>query len=139
VKATLFLRIASVLTLVRCILHTFGGVLSSLRHGAEEVAVIDIMKSHFFDVMGSIRSYWDFFFGYGLFVTIFLLGVAGLLWQLGLFTKSNSIGIRPIVALFSMTFVATAVVAWRYFFLGPAITELLIAISLAMAFFRTTA
>jgi hypothetical protein len=30
-----------------------------------------------------------------------------------------------------------AVVAWKYFFLAPAITELLIAICLAMAFFRT--
>jgi len=86
-----------------------------------------------------MRSYWDFFFGYGLFVTIFLLAVAVLLWQLASFTKSNSIGIRPVVALFSVTFVAMAVVAWKYFFLGPAITELLIAISLAMAFFRTTA
>jgi len=36
--------------------------------------------------MGSMRSYWDFFFGYGLFVTIFLLAVAVLLWQLELVT-----------------------------------------------------
>ena len=64
-KPTLFLRIASILTFVHCVLHTFGGVLSSPRHGAEEVAVIEAMKSHSFDVMGSMRSYWDFFFGYG--------------------------------------------------------------------------
>jgi len=66
VKPTLFLRIASILTFVHCVLHTFGGVLSSPRHGAEEVAVIEAMKSHSFDVMGSMRSYWDFFFGYAL-------------------------------------------------------------------------
>src|SRR5215469_4337730 len=139
VKPTLFLRIASVLTFVHCVLHTFGGVLSSPRHGAEEVAVIESMKSHSFDVMGSMRSYWDFFFGYGLLVTIFLLADAVLFWQLASLAKAHPIWMRPIIALFSATFAATAVVAWKYFFLGPAITELLIATCLAMAFFGTTA
>lgn len=62
VTPTLFLRIASILTVVHCVLHTFGGVLGSPKHGAEEIAVIETMKSHPFDVMGSVRSYWDFFF-----------------------------------------------------------------------------
>lgn len=90
VTPTLFLRIASILTVVHCVLHTFGGVLGSPKHGAEEIAVIETMKSHPFDVMGSVRSYWDFFFGYGLFVTIFLLGASVLFWQLGSFAKSKS-------------------------------------------------
>jgi hypothetical protein len=88
-KPTLFLRIASVLTLIHCILHTFGGVLAAPRNGAEEVSVIETMKSHRFDVMDSMRSYWDFFFGYGLFVTIALLVQALLFWQLSRLAKPN--------------------------------------------------
>lgn len=53
--------------------------------------------------------------------------------------KANPAWIKPIVALFSVTFVAMSIVAWKYFFIGPAITELLIASCLATAFFRTTA
>ena len=101
--ATLFLRIASVLSLMNCMLHTVGGVFGSPQHGAEEIAVIETMKSHRFDVMGSMRSYWDFLFGYGLFGTIGLLVQAILFWQLASFAKTNPAWTRPIVALFFST------------------------------------
>ena len=58
-KSALFLRIASVLTMIHCILHTIGGVLSSPKHGSEELAVVETMKAHTFNVMGSMRSYWN--------------------------------------------------------------------------------
>jgi hypothetical protein len=135
VKVTLFLRIASVLTFIHCVLHTIGGVLSSPKHGAEEIAVVETMKAHTFNVMGSMRSYWDFNMGYGLFTTINLFIQAVLFWQLGTLAKSNAAGIKPILVLFSLGYVAMTVVAWRYFFIGPAITELIIAGCLAAAFF----
>lgn len=134
-KVTLFLRIASVLTFIHCVLHTIGGVLSSPKHGAEEIAVVETMKAHTFNVMGSMRSYWDFNMGYGLFTTINLFIQAVLFWQLGTLAKSNAAGIKPILVLFSLGYVAMTVVAWRYFFIGPAITELIIAGCLAAAFF----
>lgn len=133
-KPTALLRIAAVLTLIHCILHTVGGVFASPKHGAEELAVIETMKAHRFAVMGSMRSYWDFFFGYGLFVTIVLFVHALFFWQLAAFAKSNSAWLRPILGLFFFNFIAMAVVSWRYFFIGPAVTELLIAVCLAWAF-----
>jgi hypothetical protein len=135
VRAALFLRSASVLTLIHGILHTIGGVLSKPRNGAEEVAVIDAMKAHAFNVMGSMRTYWDFFFGYGLIASITLLVQAVLFWQLATLAKTHAELTRPIVILFFFNFAATAIVAWRYFFIAPAITEFLIAACLAAAFF----
>jgi len=119
------------LTLIHCNLHTVGGVLGGPKHGAEEVAVIETMKSHRFEVMGSMRSYWDFFFGYGLFVTLALLVQAILFWQLAMFAKTNSNWTRPIVVLFLLNYLGMAIVSWNYFFVGPAVTELLIAACLA--------
>jgi hypothetical protein len=133
-KPTLFLRIASGLTLLHCVLHTMGGVLGSPQHGAEEVAVIATMKAHSFDFFGSMRSYWDFFFGYGLFITIALLIQGLLFWQLGTMAKVNAAWTRPIVALFFFNYAAMAIVSWRYFFVLPAVNELLIAACLAVAF-----
>jgi hypothetical protein len=139
VKTTLFLRAASVLTLIHAVLHTVGGVLGKPQHGPEEFAVIETMKSHVFDVMGSMRSYWDFNFGYGLMVSITLLVQAVLFWQLATMAKTNARWTKPILILFFFNFVATSVVAWKYFFVAPAVTEISIAACLAAAYFTANA
>ena len=133
--SVLFLRIASVLTLIHCVLHTIGGVLSKPRNGAEEIAVIDAMKSHTFNVMGSMRAYWDFFFGYGLGVTVNLLIQGVLFWMLAGLVKTNPAAVRPIVALFVVNYALLSIIAFKYFFIAPGITEVLIALSLAAAYF----
>jgi len=135
VKPTLFLRVASVLTLIHCAGHTIGGVFGKPKHGAEEIAVIETMKAHRFDVMGSMHGYWDFFFGYGLGVTVTLLIQGILFWQLGSLIKASPAVLRPIVALFCVNFLLTSVIGFKYFFIGAGILELLIAASLALAFF----
>jgi hypothetical protein len=137
-RPALFLRIASVLTLLHCALHTIGGVLGTPKHGTEEVAVIDTMKSHQFNFMGSMRSYWDFHLGYGLFVTINLLIQALLFWQLATFAKTNAAAwIRPILVRFFLNYIGMAIIAFKYFFIAPVVTELLIAACLALAFATT--
>lgn len=134
-RTTLYLRIASVLAVIHAILHTIGGMLSKPNNGAPEIAIIEAMKSRSFNIMGSMRSYWDFFYGYGWIVAITLLVQGILFWQLGTIAKTNASLIRPIVLLFCFNFLATTVVAWKYFFIAPAITELLIAAFLAGAYF----
>ena len=132
-RPTLFLRIAAVLSLINGVGHTIG-VFSSPKHGAEEIAVLETMKSHHFDVMGSVRSYWDFLFGYGLFITIGLLVQAILFWQLAGLAKTNPAWTRPIVALFFLNCIGVAIVSWKYFFIGPTVAQLLIAGCLGAAF-----
>jgi hypothetical protein len=131
---TLFLRIASVLTVIHSILHTIGGVLSKPKD-PEQIAVIETMKSHSFNVMGSMRTFWDFFFGYGLGVTVTLLVQGILFWMLGSLVKTSPAAVRPIVALFFINFAVMSVIAFKYFFIAPGVTELLIAVSLAAAYF----
>jgi phosphoglycerol transferase MdoB-like AlkP superfamily enzyme len=138
VRPTLFLRIAAVLTLLQCTMHTVFGVFGEPKHGVEEIAVIETMKAHRFHVMGSMRAYWDFFFGYGLSVTIALFIQGILFWQLSTIIKTNPAASRPIVALFFFNCLANAVVCWKYFFVGPTITQLLIAACLALSFATAT-
>ena len=136
-RPTLFLRIASVLTFLHAVLHTVGGVLSPPAHGAEEVAVIETMKAHRFDFMGSARGYWDFFFGYGLIISVTLLVLSVLFWYLGSIAKNEPQRVRGMVGLFFLNFFAIMIISWRYFFAGPVVTELLIAVSLALAWFTS--
>ena len=130
----MFLRGASILTLIHAVLHTIGGVFGKPRNGSEEVAVMETMKAHQFLVMGSPRTYWDFFFGYGLILSVCLLVQGVLFWQLGDIAKSQPKLIRPILAAFILSFGATTIIAQRYFFLAPAITEVIIAGCLAGAY-----
>lgn len=137
-RTPLYLRIASVLAIVHALLHTIGGVLSKPSHGAPEIAVIEAMKSRSFNVMGSMRTYWDFFYGYGWLLGLALLVEGILFWQLATIAKTNAAPIRPIIMLFCLNFVVTTVIAWKYFFIAPAVTEILIAAFLAAAYFAAS-
>ena len=131
-KPTFFLRIASVLTLIHAIMHTLGGVFGKPMPGIAAM-VLATMQANRFPVLGVTRSYSDFYFGMGLGITISLTVEAVLLWQLGTFAKSDATRLRPIIAVLMVGFLAFAVNSYLYFFYGPVIAEILIAVCLGFA------
>jgi len=130
-NSTLCLRIASVLTLVHAALHTIGGVFGGAAPGAQ--AAVAAMKANEFLAMGVTRTYWDFHMGFGLAVSVFLTVEAVVFWQLGSLAKTDALRLRPILATFLVGYLGVAVVSYRYFFAGPVITEILIALCLGLA------
>jgi hypothetical protein len=139
-RTVLFLRIASVLTLVHAALHTIGGVFGEAAPGAQQ-ATVAVMKANEFAVMGVMRSYWDFYMGLGLVVSVFLAVEGVVFWQLGSLAKTDALRLRPILATFLVGYLCAAVVSYRYFFAAPVVTEILIAVclGLAIAFARQVA
>jgi hypothetical protein len=133
-KSTIFLRIASVLTLIHAILHTIGGVFGKPEPGAASVAVAAMQSNHFF-VFGLSRTYADFFRGMGLGAAISMTIDAIVFWQLGSLAKTHALRIRPIVAAFAVAYLALAVNSWFYFFQAPVIVEILIALCLGLAIY----
>jgi hypothetical protein len=133
VKPTIYLRAAAVLTFLHSVLHTIGGVFGSTPPGPQQTAVM-AMKSNVFQTMGVTRTYWDFFLGYGLFISLNLFVQAVLFWQLGTIAKKNALEVRPIIALFAIGYLGFAFLSWRYFFSAPMTAELLIAGCLITAF-----
>ncbi len=125
-KAVLLLRIASVLALIHGVLHTIGGVFGSVAPGPMQTAVT-AMQVNRFEAMGVNRSYWDFFMGYGLLTTVKFLVETVVFWQLASLVKAYGLQIRPILIAFSVGYVIDAFFAWRYFFAGPAVFEIVIA------------
>jgi hypothetical protein len=134
VKPTMLLRVASGLALLQFAAHSLLFLSSSPKHGPEEVAVTEAMKAHQFDFMGSMRSYWDFYFGYGLEAAFVCLVEAVLFWQLATIAKTSPLVVRPIVGLFFLANIGHMVLAWKYFFITPMVPDGLIAGSLALAF-----
>lgn len=131
-KATIYLRIASVLTLIHSVLHTIGGVFGKPGPGAPAM-VVATMAANRFPVMGVTRSYADFYLGLGLGATIFLTVDAVAFWILASMMKTDGARLRPILAVFAMGYLAFAVNSYFNFFFAPVIVELLIVACLAMA------
>jgi hypothetical protein len=131
-KPTLFLRAASVLTLVHAALHTIGGVFGKPEPGAAEAAFAAMQSNHFL-ALGFIRTYADFYRGLGLAVSIFLTAEAVVFWQLSSLAKTQAQRLRPILATFFIAYLVFAFDSYLYFFLPPVITEVLIALCLGLA------
>ncbi len=134
-KATGFLRIASLVALLQFLAHTFLLVTYVPRHGPEEVAVVEAMKAYRFSLGGVVaHSYWDLYFGYGLMAAVNCLIEAVLFWQLAGLARSNPSRIKPIVGLFLAANLVHAILVGKYFFLViPMVTDVLIAICLGVA------
>ncbi len=131
-KPDLFLRIASALTLLHAVLHTIGGVFGKPVPGPGEIAIL-AMKTNPFKVMGLNRSYWDFYHGSGLAISVFLLAEAIVFWQLGSLASTSAGSLRPILATFLLGYLGLAVVSYKYFFAPPVITEVFIALCIGLA------
>jgi len=128
---SVFLRSASVITLLFAAGHAMGAVDSWSPSG--ETAVLGAMRSFHFDVMGTTRTYLDFYLGFGLYITVLLLLQAILLWQLAAVAKKDPAIARPLIAAFLAAGVVGTFVIWRFIFIVPAAFSLACAACLVAA------
>jgi hypothetical protein len=135
-KASTFYRIAAVLILLFAIGHTVGFLQSDPKWGVDSLLLS--MKSTHFDIQGFSRSYWEFFVGFGLLVTLFLLFAAVLAWQLGGVALETLATMRGIAWAFALCFVVITVLSWRYFFAIPIVLSSLITLCLILAAWLST-
>ncbi len=125
-KASMFYRIAAVLLLLFAVGHTLG-----FRHqwGVD----LGSMRSTHFDILGSSRTYWDFYVGFGLSVTVLLLLAVLLAWQLGRLPPATLALMRGTAWTFALCFAAITVVSWKYLFVIPVVFSIVITLCLTAA------
>jgi hypothetical protein len=131
-KPIVFLRIASVLTVIHSVLHTVGGVFGKPEAGVA-AATEAAMRANQFVAFGFTRTYFQFYRGMGLGITIFLTAEAIVFWQLSTLAKTDAARLRPIVATFMVAYLVFAVNSYVFIFTAPVIVETLIAACLGMA------
>ena len=131
-KPVVFLRIAAVLTFIHSVLHTVGGVFGQADPGPATIAV-QAMKANQFLLLGHVRSYWEFYRGLGLGITIFLTAESIIFWQLASLAKTDARRIRPMLVTFALAYAIFAVNSYAYFFAAPVIFEIVIAACLVTA------
>lgn len=130
-KASLLYRISSGLLVLFALGHTIGFRRVEPSWSAD--AVVNGMRSVSFDVQGFNRTYWDFFSGFGLFVSVFLLFAAVLAWRFGSISAERLAAIPVERWSFALCFVLIAGLTWRYFFVTPGVLSTLVALGLVGA------
>jgi hypothetical protein len=135
-KLSTLLRITAIVAVIQFIGHATLFITAVPTHGQEEVNLIEVMKSHLFNLGGfKLHSYWDLYFGYGLMAAFTVFIEAILFWLLSNIVKATPIVIRPTAALFILANIGHAILLWMYFsFLLPIAFDLIIIILLGLAF-----
>src|SRR5262245_6784436 len=130
--STLFLRIAAVIALLNGAGHTAGAPWTPATETAQ-LATIEAMKSQTFAFEGVQRTYWSFYFGFGVIISVFLFLEALVLWQLGTLARTDAARLQGVIAAFLAASLGNAYLGWRYFFAIPTIMSVAIALCLGIA------
>jgi hypothetical protein len=130
-NASILYRIASVLLILFAVGHTLGFRRVDPRWGVD--SIIGALRSSHFDVQGLNRTYWDFYTGFGLFVTVLLLFIAVLSWQLGGLAKETVSAIPMVTWGLAVCFLLVTFLSWKYFFVVPVIFSAVITMCLILA------
>ena len=128
-RSSMFYRIAAVLLLLFDAGHTSGFPWSDPKWGVD----LGSMRSTHFYIMGFSRTYWDFYVGFGLFVSVLLLLAVVLAWQLSGLPPESLALMRATAWAFALCFAAITVVSWRYLFILPIAFSIVITLCLTAA------
>ena len=134
--STILLRIASVVFALYTAGHSFGAMIKDPGTGGPaKQAVLGAMRAYHENVMGSSRSYWDFYKGFGWLVSCALLLFAILCWQLSTLARTQPSIARPLTLTLFVISIPMTVLAYTNFFAAPAIFSTVATLLLGAAAF----
>jgi len=99
--------------------HTLGTAIQHVTRGPRQAAVFTAMQSFSFTVMGFNRTYWDFYRGFALIISLQLLVMSSIAWQLSTMSKRDSRSALPLAITVQLGCVGLLVVSWMFFFGAP--------------------
>ncbi|MDQ8165742.1 MAG: hypothetical protein P3A28_08330 [Gemmatimonadota bacterium] len=132
---TLWYRIAAIAYAIFTFGHTAGAASGAIR-GPEEEAVLKQLGAYTFDVMGATRSHLDFYEGLGWLLSLNLMLLTVLCWQLGALHRANRLWAMRLGAAVCLATFGIAWLSWRDFFIAPAMLSTAAALALVVAVAR---
>lgn len=134
-NTTLLYRIAALLLILFAAGHTFG-FLTFTPPTPEGVAVRDAMNNVHFQVRNHSYTYGNFYKGFGLFATAYLLFAAFLAWRLGSMAAKHPQAIGSLAWVFFGLQLVSLGLSWIYIAAVPAVFSGLVAACLGWAAWR---
>jgi len=132
-RASILYRISSVLILLFAIGHTLGFRKVDPAWGVDQA--LAVLKQTTFPVQGFDRTYYGFYVGFGLFVTVFLLLTVVVTWELGRLPEAALAQLPWLRWGLALSYAGSLLISLRYFFMAPLIFSALIFVCLAAAAF----
>lgn len=129
-------RVAAYLLILFCAGHTMGGMLSQRSLGLASDAVFASMKAVHFTFNGSTCTWYGFWFGLGLMVSVFLLFSALLAWRLAAVGAASWPIVAPIAWALAASYACIAALSWAYFFAGPGVLASAVTLLLVVGVIR---
>ena len=130
-------RIATYILIVVAIGHTWGALLSIPGLGPDGDRVLAAMKSVHFRCLTRDCTWYSYYYGFGMMLSVFLLLSAAITWFIGGLGDREQRALAPITWALFLSYVATSFLAWRYLFPPPAIFSVVIAALLGVQSFRS--
>jgi hypothetical protein len=124
-KPWIWLRALAVLLAIFAVGHTLGTAAPRVTRGPQEAAVFAAMQDFRFAVMGFDRTYWDFFRGFALIISVLLVLMAVVAWQLGAISKQSRRVALPMGITLLVGCVGLLILSWMFFFGAPIATSAL--------------
>jgi hypothetical protein len=114
-----WLRTLAVLLALFAAGHTLGTAAPHVTRGPQEAALFDAMQSFRFPIMGFERTYWDFYRGFALTISVLMFALMVMAWQIGAISKRIGRAALPLVITLQLACVGLLVVGWFFFFGAP--------------------
>ena len=99
--------------------HT-ASILFVTSRGADEHAVYLAMERYRFDALGVTRSHWEFYRGYGVFMSVSILFVSVTLWQLARAVDTGAEHLRRLLVTALLALAGYAIINAIWFMIPPA-------------------
>lgn len=122
-KPWIWLRVLAVLLAIFAVGHTLGTAAPKVTRGPQEAAVFAAMRGFRFPVMGFQRTYWDFHRGFALIISLQLLLMTAIAWQLSTISRQNRRLALPMAITLQLGCVGLLILSWMFFFGAPIVTS----------------
>lgn len=127
------LKSLSVVLFVFALGHTLGTASPQVQRGPSEAALFHAMQSFRFPIMGFTRSYWDFYRGLAITISVLMFALSAIAWQLAIIAKRHGREALPMTLTLLLCCIGLVVVGFEFLFAIPivfsAVTVLLAAIA----------
>ena len=124
-KAATWLRLLAGLLALFALGHTLGTAAPKVTHGAGEASVFAAMQDFSFPIMGFTRTYWELYRGFALVISLQLLVMMVIAWQLGTISVKNARQALPIAVTLQIGCLGLFVLSWMFFFTAPIVMAFL--------------
>lgn len=118
-RAGTWLRVLAVVLGVFALGHTVGTAAPKVTRGMREAVVVSAMQGYRFPVMGFDRTYWDFYRGFALTISVTMFAMAAVAWQLAAVSRRAPTEALPMAVTLLVGCVGILLVSLKFFFAPP--------------------